>query len=263
MPAEESEIPQTARSIIGEVAAALNLMQARRPRVHCITNNVAAHFTANVLLAAGAVPSMTLSPEEIGAFVAGADALLVNLGTFDSERREAVAIAVGVAEESRKPWVLDPVFIDRSPDRAAFAGALAGQGPAIMRMNGAEYRALFAEEASLERVMARSLAARAVIAVSGDQDLVSDGRRIFTCRNGHEWLTRVTAIGCAQAALMAALHAVSNDALVAAAGGLLLMGIAGEMAAAKAAGPGSFAVHLVDALSAVDEAILLQSSRLG
>ena len=66
----------------------------RSPRVHCITNAVAQNFTANMLLAAGAVPSMTLSPEEIAAFVARSDALLVNLGTFDRERREATEIAV-------------------------------------------------------------------------------------------------------------------------------------------------------------------------
>ena len=68
-------------------------LRARAPRVHCITNAVAQNFTANVLLAAGCVPSMTISPEEIAQFVARADALLVNLGTFDAERREAVRIA--------------------------------------------------------------------------------------------------------------------------------------------------------------------------
>ena len=74
-------------------------LRARRPRVHCITNNVAQNFTANALLAAGAVPSMTLAAEEIGAFVASADGLLVNLGTFDDERREAAATAIEVAAE--------------------------------------------------------------------------------------------------------------------------------------------------------------------
>ena len=64
-------------------------LRARAPRVHCITNAVAQTFTANMLLAAGAVPSMTIAAEEIGAFAARADALLVNLGTFDAERREA------------------------------------------------------------------------------------------------------------------------------------------------------------------------------
>ncbi len=81
---------QATRDDVPQIAAALlERLRARSPRVHCITNAVAQNFTANVLLAAGAVPSMTLSAEEIGAFVAGADALLVNLGTFDRERREA------------------------------------------------------------------------------------------------------------------------------------------------------------------------------
>ena len=70
-------------------ATVLRRIREHAPRVHCITNTVAQQFTTNVLLAAGAVPSMTLSPQEIGGFVAGADALLVNLGTFDAERRAA------------------------------------------------------------------------------------------------------------------------------------------------------------------------------
>ena len=71
-----AELPHIAADI-------LMRLRARGPRVHCITNAVAQTFTANTLLAAGAVPSMTLAADEIGAFVARADALLVNLGTFD------------------------------------------------------------------------------------------------------------------------------------------------------------------------------------
>src|SRR5436309_10474738 len=95
-------------SELADVAAdVLARLRARNPRVHCITNAVAQSFTANVLLAAGAIPSMTLSAEEIGAFVARADALLVNLGTFDPERRAATATALEVASEEGVPWVLD------------------------------------------------------------------------------------------------------------------------------------------------------------
>ena len=96
------------------------------PRVHCITNAVAQNFTANVLLAAGCMPSMTLSAEEIGPFLAGAQGLLVNLGTFDRERREATAIAVEAAGQNKLTWVLDPVFVDRVPRRASFARELIG-----------------------------------------------------------------------------------------------------------------------------------------
>ena len=45
-------------------------LRERQPRVHCITNAVAQNFTANVLLAVGAIPSMTISPDEIAAFAA-------------------------------------------------------------------------------------------------------------------------------------------------------------------------------------------------
>src|ERR1700733_12730732 len=94
-------------------SAVLVRIRERAPRVHCLTNTVAQQYTANMLLAAGAVPSMTISPQEIGAFVAGADALLVNLGTFDAERRSAVEAALSAAAEYGKPWVLDPVFLAR------------------------------------------------------------------------------------------------------------------------------------------------------
>ncbi len=71
----------TSRNSVAQAAAELLArMRARAPRIHCITNAVAQNFTANALLAAGCVPSMTLSPEEIGPFVASAQGLLVNLG---------------------------------------------------------------------------------------------------------------------------------------------------------------------------------------
>ena len=132
-----------AHDALAQAAAALmERLRARRVRVHCITNAVAQNFTANVLLAAGCVPSMTLSAEEIGAFVARSDALLVNLGTFDRERREATLIALDAATRAEVPWVLDPVFVDRSEGRAAFARELIARGPKAVRLNHAEFAAL-------------------------------------------------------------------------------------------------------------------------
>ena len=58
----------------------------------------------------------------------GADALLVNLGTFDGERRQATEIAVETAAQDNVPWVLDPVFVDRAPPRADFARELVARG---------------------------------------------------------------------------------------------------------------------------------------
>jgi hydroxyethylthiazole kinase len=226
------------------------------PRVHCITNTVAQNFTANVLLAAGAVPSMTISPEEIAAFVSSADALLVNLGTLDAERRGAIEAALGATAGMRKPWVLDPVFIDRSPARAAFARALLACSPAVVRLNRSEFAPLFDGDASDEAAARVAKTSATVVALTGDIDVVADGMRRAAIRNGHPLMGLVTAMGCAGSALLAAALAVESDAWLAAVAALAALGVAGEIAGAVAAGPGSLAIGIIDALHGLDGATL-------
>src|SRR5688572_7436671 len=134
MPAEGDEMrsPSDVGAIARAAGDVLARLRAKSPRVHCITNSVAQNFTANVLLAVGAQPSMTISAEEIGHFASSADALLVNLGTFDRERAAAIDIAVAAAQSTKRPWVLDPVLIDRSSPRANLARALLGKRPDVV-----------------------------------------------------------------------------------------------------------------------------------
>src|SRR3989304_7463463 len=96
-------------------------VRARAPRVHYITNAVAQNFTANMLLALGAIPSMTIAPEEVAEFAGRADALLINLGTLDAERRAAAEIASAVMGEAARPGVADPGLVERPVPRPAFA----------------------------------------------------------------------------------------------------------------------------------------------
>ena len=229
-----SELPHITADI-------LTRLRARSPRVHCITNAVAQAFTANVLLAAGAIPSMTLSADEIGAFVARADALLVNLGTFDAERREAAATALEVASEEGVPWVLDPVFIDRSEPRAAYAKSLVAQKPRAIRLNRAEFVALSGVEPDDEALTRYALDTLAVVALTGTVDRITDGAQCVAIENGHPLMARVTAMGCAASALNAAFLAVESDPFVATAAALLCFGVAGGIAGERATGPGSFA----------------------
>src|SRR5664280_1843812 len=243
-------------------AALLDRLRARSPRVHCITNAVAQNFTANALLALGAVPSMTLSPEEIAAFIARADALLVNLGTLDPERRESTAIAVETATRRNVPWVLDPVFIDRSAPRAAFARALIASAPKAVRINGAEFSVLSASEPTSEALAAYARDKKIVVGLSGATDLVSDGERLATIANGHALMAKVSAMGCAASALVAAALAVEPDAWRATASALMMIGVAGELAAAQAAGPGSFAVAILDALHNLDGPTLIARAKV-
>jgi hydroxyethylthiazole kinase len=265
MPAEGEEMrhSETVTQNVAQAAASvLERLRARSPRVHCITNTVAQNFTANALLAAGCLPSMTLSPEEIVSFVAGSDALLVNLGTFDAERREATDIAISAATERGIPWVLDPVFVDRSPARANFARGLMAKQPAAVRLNHAEFKKLAGVEVSEAAVKSFAADNKTVAALSGKIDLVSNGERTVTIENGHALMSRITAMGCAGSALLAACLAVSDDAFAASAAALLILGVAGEIAAERATGPGSFATAILDALYTLDAPTLISRARI-
>jgi hydroxyethylthiazole kinase len=232
------------------------------PRVHCITNAVAQAFTANVLLAAGAVPSMTISVDEVAEFVAGANALLVNLGTMTPDRHEAVGIAVQEAREEGLPWVLDPVFVDRTAVRAAFARALIDSRPRVIRLNEWEFATLSGLPPEAE-ACARYAGERAtVVALTGKADIVTDAVRRAAIANGDPLMAKITAMGCAGSALVAACLAVEADAWRAAAAALILIGVAGEIAGARAGGPGSLAVGILDALHGLDRAAILQHARV-
>jgi hydroxyethylthiazole kinase len=250
-----SELPHIAADIV-------DLVRRRRPRVHCITNAVAQSFTANVLLAAGAVPSMTIAPKEVAAFVGRADALLVNLGTFDAERQKASLAAVATANKARKPWVLDPVFIDRSAPRAAFAKRLLAKRPAALRLNEAEFAALGGKAADLAAFTRYAAGQRTVIGLTGERDIVCDARRLVTVANGHPLMAKVTAMGCAGSAFVAACLAVESDPWRATTAALIAFGVAGELAAARARGPGSFAVEIIDAIHSLDRVTLIEKARV-
>jgi hydroxyethylthiazole kinase len=261
MPAE-GEMRAPLSELPAITADVLERIRERRPRVHCITNAVAQNFTANMLLAAGAVPSMTIAQKEVRAFAARADAVLVNLGTFDIERQKASVAAIAVANKRGAPWVLDPVFIDRSPPRAAFAKTLLAKKPRAIRLNAAEFGALSGGKTDDAALASFAKARRTVVGLTGQHDFIRDGTRLATIANGDPLMARVTAMGCVASALAGAALAVEPDAWKATAAALLAIGVAGEVAAARARGPGSFAAEILDAVYALDRATLMSRAKV-
>ena len=232
-----------------ECATLLARLRERRPHVHCITNAVAQGLTANVLLAAGASPSMTVAPNEQAAFVGFADALLVNVGTLDDDRRSAARLAVETARLEGKPWALDPVFAHASEPRLEFARQLLRLGPALVRANEAEHQAL-------------APGADVLVAITGAQDVVRLGTRTAAVSNGSPLMARVTAMGCALTALAAGFLAVADDTFAATVTALAAFGLAGEVAAERARGPGTFPAELLDALALMTPDDLRAGARL-
>ena len=249
-----------------EIADLLATLRARHPLVHNITNYVVMNSTANALLALGASPIMAHAIEEVEELVGISGALVINIGTLSKPWIEAMFKAGVCARTKHVPVVLDPVGAGASRLRTDTARALLKQvHPAILRGNASEILALGADAIGGARgVDAQHTVAQAhqaavtlatthgmVVAVTGVEDYVTDGRREARIRNGHPLMARVTGTGCAASAVTGAFAAVEPDAFQAAVAALVVFGLAGEWAAQHAQHPGSYGIALLDGLDAV------------
>jgi hydroxyethylthiazole kinase len=172
--------------------------------------------------------------------------------------------------------VLDPVGAGATRLRTdASKTIIAEAAPAVIRGNASEVLALgdgvfdtkgvdsvhdVADAAASASALARELGT--VLAITGPEDLVTDGRRTVRIVNGHRLMGAVTGTGCTATALVGAFLAVDVDPLSAAATALAYYGLAGEVAATRAAAPGSYAVALIDALYTIDGEKLRAGARI-
>ncbi|VXB88387.1 hydroxyethylthiazole kinase [Citricoccus sp. K5] len=253
---------------LAAVAPVIRAVRERQPLVHCITATVSMGIVADGLLAAGARPMMTETLAEAPVVTTVADAIAVNLGTLSTDAMDGIPAAVEVAVRDGRPWVLDPTAIGLAPVRTPLARKLLDSDPEVVRGNASEVLALVGFGAggrgadSVSAPAAAEEAARDVVrrtggavAVSGEIDLVLDaGRRTLVAR-GTSQLTRVTGTGCLLGTLTAACSVVAEDGFEAALAATVWMNVAGELAAERASGPGSFRVELLDALDAVGQAV--------
>ncbi len=242
-------------------------IRAEAPLVHNITNYVVMNTTANALLAIGASPVMAHAAEEVEEMAGLARALVINIGTLSPAWVEAMARAGRRARAKGIPVVLDPVGAGATQFRTAVVHRLLQHAPpSIIRGNASEIRAvLYAEDATkgvdsrhaseeaLEAARVLSEHCHAVVCVSGATDLIVSERSVIRVANGHPMMPRVTGLGCTATALVGAFAAVNSSPWRATAHAMAVMGIAGELAAERSAGPGSLQTYLLDALYTLGE----------
>ena len=256
-------------------------LRAQRPLVHSITNLVVMNFNANVLLAVGASPVMAHAHEEVADMAAIAQALVLNIGTLEPYWIKSMCQALDVATARGIPTVLDPVGAGATPYRNESIQAIMRQAmPSVIRGNASEIMSVAGIAAQTRGVdsgaavadalqAARELAARSggVVCVSGPVDQVLDASgRLASLANGHEWMTRITGVGCSATALVGAFCAVQPDAWRATVSAMAYLGVAGEVAAqqvqANGQGVGSLQMALLDQLQLLDEATFTQRLKL-
>lgn len=274
----------------------LKEVRRKRPLIHCITNVVTVNDCANLLLAAGASPTMAHHPAEVEEVTAGCDALVCNLGATESY--EAMEKAVIASSRCAHPVVIDPVGAGGSGFRRDFFRHLLQVGQAAcIRGNASEILALAENKSTvtgvdggkcpkhLAALAAKELAERtgSIVIASGEQDVVTDGKTTYLVDNGDVWMTKITGSGCMSSALLGAylaavndimeqgsenvlLSGVDKDVLASCAEAMAVMGVCGELAAeeCKRSGKGtmSFRMGLIDRLFTIEEESILLKQRI-
>jgi hydroxyethylthiazole kinase len=261
-----------------KAAETLRRVRERRPLVHNITNYVVMNYTANALLACGASPVMAHAAEEVEEMVSLAGALVLNIGTLSPSWIEAMLKAGKKANAIHVPVILDPVGSGATRLRTDSARQLIEEvSIRVIRGNASEILSLARDKSGTRTkgvdsvhtvdqvretatVLAKEL--KTTLAITGAVDLITDGERICRVMNGHEMMSHVTGTGCAATVIIGAFLAVCPDPLEAATTGLSYFGLAGEKAAARALGPGSFQIALLDALYGMKEEELRAGAKI-
>lgn len=241
----------------------LRRLAEEKPLVHHITNYVTVNLVANVTLCTGALPVMAHSAEEVEEMEGLASALVLNIGTLDSRQVEAMLLAGKKANERDIPIVLDPVGAGATKLRTRTAerllselriAAVCGNAGEVATLAGLSAEVRGVESLAGDAREAATQAARALgvtVAATGPTDYVSDGERLLAIDNGHPLMGRVVGSGCASTAAVGCFAAAGGGDPETVAAALAYFGCAGEVAAGKADGPGTFEPPFLDALAAL------------
>ncbi|QEY23346.1 hydroxyethylthiazole kinase [Neisseria animalis] len=257
----------------------LDQIRRQNPLIHNITNTVAAHLSANGLLAIGASPLMSAALEEMEALPQISRALVINIGTLSGKDPETMILAGKSANRAGIPVILDPVGVAATPYRREMVaclleevefevirgnvGELAHLAGVAWQAKGVDAGEGEADVAAIARRVAEQY--RCVAAVSGKTDYISDGLRLAKIHNGTPMFTRITASGCLLGAVCGAFAAVAEGKVFeAVCEACTAYAVAGELAAAslKPTELGQFGVNLMNELGALSAAVIEQNARI-
>lgn len=205
----------------------LSKIAKKQPLIHCITNYVVANLTANGLLAIGASPIMADAVYEVEEMTQKASALLINIGTLNDTKVEAMLLATKAANNAHVPVVLDPVGVGATAYRKKIIDQLfAERQITLLRCNEGELATIAGVAWDVKGVdsgqgnidtatVAQAVAKKydTIVVVTGETDIVTDGEEIYHISGGDIRMTKVTGAGCLLSAICAAILTVEGSVL--------------------------------------------------
>ncbi len=256
----------------------LEAIRQSAPLVHNITNFVVMNSSANTLLALGASPVMAHCRAEVEEMVSFASALVLNIGTLQEDWVESMIWAARAANLKGIPVILDPVGAGATRLRTESAKRIVAEcaitvlrgnaseifslGSGEVRTRGVDSSLVFTDD-MVEAAVIMSREMNCVVAISGPEDCITDGKRVFRVSNGHPLMTKVTGMGCGLSAVAGAFCAVDPaDPAKATAAAFGLYGLCGDLAIGISDRPASFSTAFTDQLYAIGDRQIRDSLRV-
>ncbi len=238
----------------------LKKIKQDKPVVHHLTNWVTIYDCANIVKALGASPVMAHAKEEVGEMAKIASSLVLNIGTLTTDFVEAMKIAARSANEKGIPVILDVCGADATSLRDAKSfelldevkiGVIKGNASEIARIAGEHVKTKGVDASRVEKDLVQiakglARARKATVVITGKEDIVTDGKKVYIVKNGDPMMSHVVGTGCMSTSVVGAFIAVEKDLAYAAASGLVAFEIAAELAAKASKGPASFKERLFD-----------------
>lgn len=242
------------------ISDCLEKIRQKKPLIYHITNWVTIYDCANITRAIGALPVMAHAKEEVEQMASIADALVLNIGTLTTDLIESMILASVSANKKGIPVILDAVGAGATDFRTQKTKEILKQVKiSVLKGNSSEIGTIAGVEAETRGVEAISVKGNLAeiakhlaimenitVVITGKEDIISNGTETYICKNGHNMLGKFVGTGCMSASLIGVFCAVEKDYAFASAAALSCFGIAGELAAENAKGPGTYKISFFD-----------------
>ncbi|MPQ31019.1 hydroxyethylthiazole kinase [Clostridium estertheticum] len=273
--------------INNKIIKLLDDLREKTPLVHQITNYVTVNDCANITLAIGGSPVMADDINEVLEMVSLSSSLVINIGTLNSRSVESMIKAGKRANELKIPVILDPVGAGATSYRTEVCKRIISEVRlAVIRGNLSEIKTIYGidtitrgvdasesfdvsgDEFTKTKEMARKFALKfgTVVAITGEVDIITDGKTLYTTSNGHKMMSRVTGTGCMCTAVIGCYLGAGENNLIAALAGVVSMGISGETAYErldkKIEGSGTFRMKMIDVMYNLCEVEINKRSKI-
>ncbi|SCV73542.1 BQ2448_7468 [Microbotryum intermedium] len=272
LPAQLRSTPTLLDQVVHLFTRLQSTSEEHRTLVHHLTNQVVMNDCANLTLALGCSPIMSVVPQELDQLAGYLGCLLLNLGTATIEQVDAQRQAGRAANRVGKLVVFDPVGCGATVHRKGMADQLLGDvRVSVVKGNAGEIGSLlgsaevksrgvdsvgkgFADPGRVVRDLARR--EKFTVAMSGAEDYISNGEVVVKLSNGHDYQGVITGSGCMASTAVACFaslplekdETIALRAFMAAVTGITAINVAAEIAAKRedVKGPNTFRAAMID-----------------